>query len=86
LWLSVGFYVPLPQGSDQSERQRLGQTEEERAARFKAWRRDQQQQANIPIRACLGVWVRVLPGLPPVTAGSWLMRGKAMGERQEQKP
>jgi len=57
---TVGLYVPLPQGSDQSERerlleagrlmqaelQRLGLTEEELAADFKDWRRDQQQQAT----------------------------------------
>jgi antitoxin (DNA-binding transcriptional repressor) of toxin-antitoxin stability system len=57
---TVGLYVPLPQGSDQSERerlleagrlmqaelQRLGLTEEELAADFKGWRRDQQQQAT----------------------------------------
>ena len=57
---TVGLYVPLPQGSDQSERerlleagrlmqaelQRLGLTEEELADDFKNWRGDQQQQAT----------------------------------------
>jgi antitoxin (DNA-binding transcriptional repressor) of toxin-antitoxin stability system len=57
---TVGLYVPLPQGSDQSERerlleagrlmqaelQRLGLTEEELAADFKNWRRAQQHQAH----------------------------------------
>ncbi|MFW6732802.1 MAG: prevent-host-death protein [Synechococcus sp.] len=55
---TVGLYVPLPQQSDlnqrerlleagrlmQAELQRLGLTEKELAADFKAWRRDQQQQ------------------------------------------
>ena len=57
---TVGLYVPLPHGSDQSERerlleagrlmqaelQRLGLTEEDLAADFKEWRRDHQQQAR----------------------------------------
>lgn len=52
---TVGLYVPLPQESDlneherlleagrlmQAELQRLGLTEEELAAEFKAWRRGQ---------------------------------------------
>lgn len=56
---TIGFYVPLPQGSDQSERerlleagrlmqtelQRLGLTEEELAADLKDWRQDHLQQA-----------------------------------------
>jgi hypothetical protein len=56
---TVGLYVPLHQGSDQSERERLleagrlmqaelqwlGLPEEELAADCKDWRRDQQLQA-----------------------------------------
>ena len=56
----VGLYVPLPQETDLSERERLleagrlmqeelerlGLTEEELAADFKDWRRAQQQQAH----------------------------------------
>ena len=55
---TVGLYVPLPQESDLSERerlleagrrmqaelQRLGLTEEDLAADFKAWRQEQQPQ------------------------------------------
>lgn len=57
---TVGLYVPLPQGSDQNERERLleagrlmqaelkrlGLTEEELASDFKQWRRAQPQQDN----------------------------------------
>ena len=56
---TVGLFVPLPQESDLNERerlleagrlmqvelQRMGLTEEELAADFKDWRRDQQHQA-----------------------------------------
>ena len=55
---TVGLYVPLPQEPDLSERerlmeagrrmqaelQRLGLTEEDLAADFKAWRRNQQPE------------------------------------------